>query len=72
MERFFSELGSGSAGEVADESGDDLEAEAAANGQIKLFKVAGEGSDVEVTEVAGKPLSQGLLKQEVGLLFYFD
>ena len=67
MDRFFSELGSGSADEVADESGDDIEAEATANRDIKLFKVHGEGSDVDVTEVSGKPLTQGLLNQDVSL-----
>ena len=65
MDRFFSELGSGSVDEVADESGDDVAEEAAANRAIKLFKVHGEGSDVEVTEVSEKPLKQGLLNQEV-------
>lgn len=61
--RFFEELGSGSAEEIAESSGDDAEAEAAANREVKLFKVSGEGSDVTVTEVAGVPLKQGLLDQ---------
>ncbi len=65
QERFFEELGSGSPDEIADSEGDDAEAEAAANREVKLYKVAGEGDDVEVTLVSGKPLEQGLLKQEV-------
>lgn len=61
--RFFEELGSGSPDSISDSDGDDVEAEAAANRQVKLYKVSGEGSDIDVNEVSGRPLKQGQLNQ---------
>ena len=67
--RFFEELGNGSADDVSDDSGiDDADAEAAANREVKLYKVHGEGDDIATDEVSGKPLKQGMLNQEVTIL----
>jgi gelsolin len=65
QDRFFEELGSGSADSIPKtDSVADADAEAGANRDIKLYKVSGTGSDIEVTEVGTKPLKHGLLKQE--------
>lgn len=64
--KFFEELGSGSADDVSDSSSseDDAAAERSANSQVTLYKVSSDGGDgVEITEVSGKPLNQGLLNQ---------
>lgn len=58
VNKFFSELGSGSLEEVPEGSSDDAMAEEADNREIKLYKFGEEG---ESGEVSGKPLRQDML-----------
>lgn len=70
---FFEALGGGSQDDVAESSAeDDAEAELNDNRGVKLFKVSdADGGDVGVTEVAGKPLKQGMLDQSVSVANFF-
>lgn len=69
--RFFEELGSGSPDDIPEVSGDDAEAEAAANRQVTLYKVSDAEGEVEVTEVSQRPLKQGMLEQSVSHFLLF-
>lgn len=63
--KFFEALGSGSAEDIPESDADDIEAEVAANREVKLYKVSDAEGDVEVVEVSGRPLKQGMLDQSV-------
>uniref|UniRef100_A0A336MYB6 CSON006296 protein n=1 Tax=Culicoides sonorensis TaxID=179676 RepID=A0A336MYB6_CULSO len=63
VDRFFAELGSGSAAQVADEPDEDDEAhEEKVERQLTLFKaVSDDSGSLEVTPISEKPLQQSML-----------
>ncbi|XP_063704952.1 gelsolin, cytoplasmic-like isoform X2 [Culicoides brevitarsis] len=62
VDNFFAELGSGSAGQVAEDDDEDDEAhENKVEREIMLFKVSDESGSLEVTPISSRPLQQSML-----------